>query len=99
MNAETASLAVAASHPLAEPDSAPLLVMRGLVIETSGPGRPQRIVDGIDLELHAGEVLGLIGESGAGKSTIGLAALGYVRPGCRFAGGSVLFDGDRKSVV
>jgi peptide/nickel transport system ATP-binding protein len=93
MNAEIASLAVAASRPQAEAGSTPLLVMQGLVIETSGPGKVQRIVDGIDLKLHAGEVLGLIGESGAGKSTIGLAALGYVRAGCRFAGGSVLFDG------
>jgi peptide/nickel transport system ATP-binding protein len=93
MNAETAVVAEAASRMPTETDGAPLLAMRDLVIETSGPGRPQRIVDGISLELRAGEVLGLIGESGAGKSTIGLAALGYVRPGCCFAGGSVLFDG------
>jgi peptide/nickel transport system ATP-binding protein len=38
-------------------------------------------------------VLGLIGESGAGKSTIGLAAMGYARGGCRISGGSVVFDG------
>ena len=37
--------------------------------------------------------MGLIGESGAGKSTIGLAAMGFTRGGCRISGGSVEFDG------
>lgn len=38
-------------------------------------------------------MLGLIGESGAGKSTIGLAAMGFARDGCRISGGSIEFDG------
>jgi peptide/nickel transport system ATP-binding protein len=38
-------------------------------------------------------VLGLIGESGAGKSTIGLAAMGFARDGCRISGGTIEFDG------
>ncbi|MEE8301609.1 MAG: ABC transporter ATP-binding protein [Candidatus Tectomicrobia bacterium] len=71
----------------------PLLTVRGLVIEGFADGHWQPIVNGINLDLKRGEVLGLIGESGAGKSTIGLAAMGYSRDGCRLVSGSTVFDG------
>ncbi|MCV3210832.1 ABC transporter ATP-binding protein [Mesorhizobium sp. YC-39] len=51
------------------------------------------IVKGVSFTLRRGEVLGIVGESGAGKSTIGLAALGHFRPGCRVTGGKIVFDG------
>ena len=53
-----------------------------------------RLVDDVSFELKPGEVLGLIGESGAGKSTIGLASMVYARAGCRITGGSVEIDGE-----
>ena len=70
-----------------------LLTIRNLQIEGFADDMWKPIVDGIDLDLDRGEVLGLIGESGAGKSTIGIAAMGYTRPGCRIVGGSIEFDG------
>ncbi|SMF77031.1 peptide/nickel transport system ATP-binding protein [Tistlia consotensis] len=70
-----------------------LLRIRGLKIEGRSGETWSEIVKGVDLDLHKGEVLGLIGESGAGKSTIGLAAMGFARDGCRISGGSVEFDG------
>ena len=70
-----------------------LLEIRGLRIEGESDEVWHEIVKGVDLTLRRGEVLGLIGESGAGKSTIGLAALGYARPGCRIKAGSIMFEG------
>ncbi|HWA49233.1 MAG TPA: ABC transporter ATP-binding protein [Dongiaceae bacterium] len=70
-----------------------LLEIRGLKIEGESDEVWRPIVKGVDISLKRGEVLGLIGESGAGKSTIGLAAMGYARAGCRINGGSVTFDG------
>ena len=71
----------------------PLLEVKGLRIEGLSEKGWQEIVRGVDLQLKRGEILGLIGESGAGKSTIGLASMGYARDGCRITDGEIIFDG------
>jgi peptide/nickel transport system ATP-binding protein len=69
---------------------APAVEVRDLRVElTSGVD----VVDEIRIEIQAGEVLGLVGESGCGKTTIGMALLGHCRSGGRVAGGAVLVDG------
>jgi peptide/nickel transport system ATP-binding protein len=68
-----------------------VLKVSDLRIEAKANDKWAEIVKGVSFELKTGEVLGLVGESGAGKSTIGLAALGYVRQGCRIKSGSVEF--------
>ena len=70
-----------------------LITMEGLEVEGFQEEQWDKIVHGVDLSLDRGQVVGLIGESGAGKSTIGIASMGYTRPGCRISGGSILFDG------
>ena len=70
-----------------------LLQMRNIHIKGKSDETWIDIINGVDLELHRGEVLGLIGESGAGKSTLGLAAMGFCRDGCKITEGSISFDG------
>jgi peptide/nickel transport system ATP-binding protein len=68
----------------------PVLKLTDLRVETVGG---LVLVDNVSLELQRGEVVGLIGESGAGKSTIGLSSMVYARAGCRITGGKVEIDG------
>ncbi len=70
-----------------------LLDIKGLKIEGYTGEEWIPIIKGVDLKLHRGEVMGLIGESGAGKSTIGAAAMGFARDGTRISHGSIDFDG------
>ncbi|MFE3838829.1 ABC transporter ATP-binding protein [Pseudogemmobacter sonorensis] len=67
-----------------------VLEIRDLRVEAPGGAV---LLHGVSLDLAPGEVLGLIGESGAGKSTIGLAAMGYGRGGCRITGGEIRLVG------
>lgn len=81
------------------PDETTLLSVKDLKIGATiyPPGEdPQdiEIVHGVSFELEKGKVLGLIGESGAGKSTIGLASMAYGRGGIRITGGEVILNGE-----
>jgi peptide/nickel transport system ATP-binding protein len=67
-----------------------LLELRGLTVEY---GRA-RAVDGVDLTVHDGEILGLAGESGCGKTTIANAVMRILRPPGRISGGSIVFRGE-----
>jgi peptide/nickel transport system ATP-binding protein len=71
-----------------------LLELQQLVVEYGSGKKAARAVDGIDLAIHEGEIVGLAGESGCGKSTIANAVLQILRPPGRIAGGQMLFQGE-----
>ena len=72
----------------------PLIEIRDLrVAASSSNGAEIEIVKGVSFAVKRGEVMGLIGKSGSGKTTIALAVMGYTRLGCRIAGGSIRIGG------
>jgi peptide/nickel transport system ATP-binding protein len=71
-----------------------IVELRKLTVDYGfGPGRT-RAVDGIDLTIRVGEIVGLAGESGCGKSTVANAIMQILRSPAHLAGGSILFRGD-----
>jgi oligopeptide/dipeptide ABC transporter ATP-binding protein len=76
------------------PGAAPLLDVRGLVTTFATPAGPVAAVDGVDLTVARGEVVGVVGESGCGKSVTALSVLRLVPdPPGRITAGEVRFDG------
>jgi oligopeptide/dipeptide ABC transporter ATP-binding protein len=71
----------------------PILTIENLIVEFGVNGRQARAVDGVSLVVRPGEVLGLVGESGCGKSVTALAVMRLVPPAGRITGGRVMFDG------
>ncbi|MFJ5804133.1 dipeptide ABC transporter ATP-binding protein [Streptomyces decoyicus] len=70
-----------------------LLRIEDLHVEITGRGRTVRALDGIDLDLAPGEALGIVGESGCGKTMTALSVLGLLPPGGRITKGRILFGG------
>jgi peptide/nickel transport system ATP-binding protein len=70
-----------------------VLELRGLTVDYQLESKAVRAVDGVDLEIREGEIIGLAGESGCGKSTIANAVMQILRPPAHIAGGSILFRG------
>jgi peptide/nickel transport system ATP-binding protein len=77
------------------PANRPLLEVRGLRVEFPTRRGTLVAVDDISFHIDPGEVLGVVGESGAGKSLTGTAVIGLLEPPGRIAGGEILLDGRR----
>jgi peptide/nickel transport system ATP-binding protein len=95
--ADTARAAVAGrGRKAVHPSAHPLLEVKDLAVDyvtrgwlPGGKGRPMRAVDGVSFAIRAGEVLGLVGESGCGKTTVASVIAGLVKP----TSGQVLYEG------
>ena len=74
-------------------DDGVILEVRDVRIAYPSAGGDVVAVDGFDLTIRRGEIVGLVGETGCGKSTAALALLGLVRPPGRILGGSISFLG------
>ena len=79
----------------AGPDVAPLLSVRNLRVEFPSRRGTLVAVDGVSFDIAPGEVLGVVGESGAGKSVTGAAIIGLLEPPGRIAGGEIHLAGRR----
>ncbi|RYY70413.1 MAG: ABC transporter ATP-binding protein, partial [Comamonadaceae bacterium] len=73
----------------------PVLRVRDLGVEFETHRGTTRVLDGIGFDIAPGEILGVVGESGAGKSMAGAAVIGLISPPGRIVAGSVELDGER----
>ena len=86
-------LPASARKPRKERGDRPLLEVRGLRTSFYTRDGVVRAVDGIDFTVDRGEIMGIVGESGCGKSVTSLSIMGLVSKPGRVDGGEVIFDG------
>ena len=75
--------------------SDPVLSIRNLCVEIPTRAGIVRPVDNVSYDIAAGEILGVVGESGAGKSMAGNAVIGLLNPPARIASGKIWLNGQR----
>ena len=73
----------------------PILEVKNLTVEISTRGKTLRALDGVDFSIAEGEILGMVGESGAGKSMTGQALIGLLPTGARITSGELWLEGRR----
>ncbi len=84
-----------AQGPQAGPATVPVLEVRGLTVEFATRRGVVRAVEDLSLAIGEGQVLGVVGESGAGKSLTGTAVLGMLEPPARIGAGEIWLGGER----
>jgi len=77
---------------------AELLSVRDLSVSFVTEGGVARVLDAVSLSLASGEIMGLVGESGCGKTTLARAILGALPANANVRGGALLFDGREEAV-
>ena len=70
-----------------------LLDVQDLAVAYATRGGDVPVIPGLSFQLNAGEALGLVGESGCGKSTVALSIVRYLGRAGRITGGRILFEG------
>ncbi|MDO5658716.1 MAG: ABC transporter ATP-binding protein [Paracoccus sp. (in: a-proteobacteria)] len=80
---------------MSETTQTPLISVRDLVVEFPTRRGILRAIDRVSFDIMPGEVLGVVGESGAGKSITGAAIIGLLEPPGRIAGGEIRLHGER----
>ena len=79
---------------LPDPAALPVLEVEGLQTHFFTHGGVVKAVDGVDLQVRAGEILGLVGESGSGKSITGFSIIGLIDAPGRIVGGKIRYLGE-----
>ncbi len=92
--ADQAGAAAVAAPSAAPAGAAPRLEIRGLHVGLSTPSGQTPLVRDVSLTIGRGEIVGLLGESGSGKSMLARAILGLLPPGIGISGGSIRLDGE-----
>ena len=70
-----------------------ILEVENLFVSFATEAGPARVLDGVNLTIRPGEIMGLVGESGCGKTTLANAILGTIAKNARYGGGTIRFAG------